>query len=113
MSPDNPAKPGEIVHFYFTGLGAVAPPIATGAVTPVGTTLYRVQTPLTCQFRLAGSNQTFPADILFAGLAPGTVGVEQVDMRVPVQASAASWVVECQSQQTIGTIGGIAQLPIQ
>jgi uncharacterized protein (TIGR03437 family) len=110
VSVSSPAQPGEIVHLYFTGLGAVAPAIATGAVTPVGT-LYQLQTPpLTCQF-IQGKNM-FAAKILFAGLAPGMIGVEQVDMQVPAQAAATSAQINCVSQQTIGTLSGYAYLPI-
>jgi uncharacterized protein (TIGR03437 family) len=73
---------GEVVHLYATGLGAVTPPLATGAVTPSGT-LYRANVPLTCSI----GDQ--PAEVLFAGLAPGTVGVNQVDIRVP--AGLSGW----------------------
>jgi uncharacterized protein (TIGR03437 family) len=71
-----PAFAGGVVHLYATGLGAVSPPLATGAVTPPGT-LYRAQAPLSCT---VGAQ---PAEVLFAGLAPGGVGVDQLDLRVP------------------------------
>jgi uncharacterized protein (TIGR03437 family) len=109
VSDSAPARPGEIVHLYFTGLGAVAPPVATGAVTPVGT-LYQLQTPLTCGF--SQGSTFFPADILFAGLAPETIGVEQVDMRVPNQVSAPIGHLDCVSQQPTGTFSGFAELPV-
>ncbi len=109
VSPSRPAKPGEIVHLYFTGLGEVSPPIATGAITPAGT-LYRLQAPFTCRFRQDA--QEFSADILFAGLAPGTVGVEQVDVRVPPQATGPALEIDCESDQKGGTILGYARLPV-
>jgi uncharacterized protein (TIGR03437 family) len=71
----SPAREGEIVHLYATGLGAVSPPVATGAVTPNG--IYTAQAPLNCTFGFQA------ATVLFAGLAPGTVGVNQIDVRVP------------------------------
>ena len=80
ITPESPAAPDEIIHVYMSGLGAVDPPIETGAVTPVGT-IYRVQTPLLCKFRERGID--FEAEVLFAGLAPGFMGLNQVDLRVP------------------------------
>ena len=109
VTVDSPARPGEVVHLYLTGLGAVAPSIATGATTPVGT-LYRLQTPLTCLFRQDA--QEFPADVLFVGLAPGMVGVEQMDVRVPASATAPALQIDCESGQSVGTISGYAQLPV-
>jgi uncharacterized protein (TIGR03437 family) len=107
----SPAKGGEIVHFYFTALGPVSPVIATGAVTPPGA-LYQATTPLSCSFhepRPGGASAE--ADILFAGLAPGMNGVDQVDIAIPRGLSGAV-VVTCQAQLPAGTISDFAQLPI-
>jgi uncharacterized protein (TIGR03437 family) len=82
LSAAFPAAAGEVVHLYATGLGAVTPALATGAVTPAGT-LYRANVPLTCS--VGGQ----AAEVLFAGLAPATVGVNQVDVRVP--AGLSGW----------------------
>jgi uncharacterized protein (TIGR03437 family) len=80
VTDQNPAKIGEFIHLYFTGLGMVAPAIATGVAAPIGP-LYRLVTPFSCQFLQASGVLT--ADILFAGLAPLFIGVEQVDMQIP------------------------------
>jgi len=109
VSDTSPAQPGEIVHVYATDLGAVSPPIATGAVTPTGT-LYTLQTPLTCTFQLSSSQ--VPAQILFAGLAPGTIGVDQIDIVIPAQADGHSIGLICPSGQPIGTIPGVTQIPV-
>ncbi len=109
VSDSNPARPGEIVHLYFTGLGAVSPAIATGSVTPVNP-LFRLQTQFNCQFRQ--KTGMLPADIRFAGLAPGTIGVEQVDILVPSDAAAPSIQVECISLQSFEAFTRSAQLPI-
>jgi uncharacterized protein (TIGR03437 family) len=47
---------------------------------PIGP-LYRLVTPFSCWFLQA--SRVLPADILFAGLAPLFIGVEQVDMQIP------------------------------
>ena len=72
----DPAKPGEILHLFLGGLGAVSPPIATGAASPVSP-LSRTTLPLTW------SSQSGPVEVLFAGAAPGLVGIYQVDFRIP------------------------------
>jgi uncharacterized protein (TIGR03437 family) len=107
----SPAQGGEIVHFYFTALGPVSPPLATGAITPLGA-LYQATTPLSCSFhepRPGGASAE--ANILFAGLAPGMIGVNQVDIAIPRGLSGAV-AVTCQAQLAVGTISDAAQLPI-
>ncbi len=84
VTQDDPAQPGEILHFYMTGLGPVSPAIATGQVTPTGP-LYTVSGPPTCSF-YSGDHITetqISAPLLFAGLAPGMIGIYQVDVQVP------------------------------
>jgi uncharacterized protein (TIGR03437 family) len=108
-----PAKPGEVVHFYFTGLGAVQPRIATGAVTLAGT-LYRITTPFSCQIPQPGILvPPINAKILFAGLAPGFIGVEQVDMQIPTGLTQTHPSVDCESGEPVGTIVSYAQIPVQ
>jgi uncharacterized protein (TIGR03437 family) len=82
VTGEDPARPGEIVHLYLTGLGPVDHPIAAGAVSP-GIT--RATTPLACQFTPYGPQGTshVSAEILFAGLAPGFIGLNQLDLVVP------------------------------
>jgi uncharacterized protein (TIGR03437 family) len=83
----NPAHSGEIIHLYLTGLGRVSPNIATGAPAAAGF-VYTVQTPVTCSFTnydstLPGGSSSIPVEVLFAGLAPGYVGINQVSVRIP------------------------------
>ena len=67
-----------------TGLGPISPAIATGQVTPAGP-LYVATGPPVCSFFSGNSlNYTvIPAPLLFVGLAPGTLRLYQVDVRVP------------------------------
>ncbi len=78
VTDENPATPGEVVHIYLTGGGAVNPPVATGVVTPVSP-LSRITTPISAV--AAGYGQ--PVHVYFFGLAPGTIGVWQMDAAVP------------------------------
>lgn len=74
VSPQNPATRDEIVLLYVTGLGAVTPNLASGA--PANGQFDAVVRPtMTVDGR--------SADVLFAGLAPGYVGLYQLNFRVP------------------------------
>jgi uncharacterized protein (TIGR03437 family) len=78
VTDDNPALPGEIVHIYLTGGGEVTPPVATGAITPA-IPLSNITTPITVI--ATGSGQAI--DLYFFGLAPGLIGVWQMDAALP------------------------------
>jgi uncharacterized protein (TIGR03437 family) len=83
----NPARPGQIIHLYMTGLGPVEPSVPTGEPAPSNPPA-RVRAPLTCTF--APPNASVPetlADVLYAGLAPLYVGYYQVSIRIPESVS--------------------------
>ncbi|MCP5119672.1 MAG: hypothetical protein GY953_53415 [bacterium] len=80
VTEDNPVVPGEIVHFYMAGLGAVTPPLPTGEAAPLDR-LHRASRPLQCS--ASSDLQPEPVEVLFAGLAPGLVGIYQVSLRTP------------------------------
>ena len=81
VTADSPARAGEIVHLYATGLGPVVPSIPTGVPAPIGTPI-TTQFPMSCK----ASYDVYPSEplsLLFAGLAPAMIGVEQVDIQIP------------------------------
>jgi len=67
-----PARPGEAVVIYGTGLGPVTQPVAPGAPSPVSP-LAATVSPVTVS---VGGR---PAQVLFAGLTPGFAGLYQVN----------------------------------
>jgi len=73
---DNPAPLGSVVSLFATGTGATIPSSATGvpAVAPLPSPALKVGVSF-------GSR---PAGVLFAGSAPGLVGVTQINARIPV-----------------------------
>lgn len=76
LSSDKPAPPGSVISVYATGLGAVTPSVAAGTPTPASP-LSNTAGAVTAT--IAGRDAT----VLFAGLAPGMIGVYQVNILVP------------------------------
>jgi uncharacterized protein (TIGR03437 family) len=74
------ASPGDIVSFYLTGLGPVTVPVADGAISP-SSPLPLLVHPVTVS---GGSTQL---NVLYAGLAPGLVGIYQVTVQLPASFS--------------------------
>ena len=86
----NPAQPGEFLAIFGTGLGAVmnAPPTGSAASdSPLSVT---VRTPVVT---IGGVS----ARVTFSGLAPGFVGLSQINVQVPDNAPAGAFMV------TVGT----------
>jgi uncharacterized protein (TIGR03437 family) len=77
VSTASPAKIGETVQVFLTGLGPVAPPVAAGAAAPSSGTLAQV----TNIPNVYIDNQL--ATVTFAGLAPGLGGLYQVNVTIP------------------------------
>jgi uncharacterized protein (TIGR03437 family) len=82
--PDaRPARPGEIIELYATGLGPAQTPVASGTIAPMQVI------PTTNRVRVSiGGTTLSDADILYAGLAPGNIsGLYQINVRVPATAA--------------------------
>ncbi len=76
VSRTNPLQPGEFVSVYLTGLGPLEPSVADGEAAP-SEPLARAAVPV----RLLLDAQ--PAEVLYAGAAPGFAGLQVVVARVP------------------------------
>ncbi|HLH00531.1 MAG TPA: choice-of-anchor V domain-containing protein [Bryobacteraceae bacterium] len=74
-----PAKPGDIVTLYGTGFGDTNPPVDSGQLAP------GQPTPLVNGVTVTiGSVTLAPADVLYAGLSPGSIsGLYQFNVRIP------------------------------
>ena len=83
LGSDKPAPPGSVIQVYATGLGAVTPAVAAGTPTP-SSPLSTTVSPVTAT--IAGRAAT----VTFAGLAPGMVGVYQVNIIVPPSAPSGT-----------------------
>lgn len=83
VNSSNPAKQGEVVQIYLTGLGAVSPPVADGAAAP--------STPLTgtttsYEVWIGGAFSGVQGTVQFQGLAPGFPGLYQINAQIPANA---------------------------
>ena len=91
----NPATRGNIVQIFCTGLGAVSHQPATGAPAPTSPPLATTTANLTVTI---GGVQ---AEVVFSGLAPGSVGEYQVNVKV------AAGVVPGSALPVVISIGGV------
>ena len=73
VTPQNPARPNEVVVMYGTGLGALNPSLGTGVPSGVSTAI----APAVLLFG------TVPAVIDYAGTTPGYLGLHQINARIP------------------------------
>jgi uncharacterized protein (TIGR03437 family) len=91
-----PAKPGDYVELFVTGLGAATPngatngtPLATGLVAPAsGNPLYETVTAPTITVN------NMPATVQSSVVAPGLAGVYQVNFQIPASTPAGDATVQ-------------------
>ncbi len=76
VSQAAPAAPGEYIVLYLVGMGAVDRTVASGAAAPLNP-LARV----TSQPTVKLNGVSVP--VLYAGLAPGWVGLYQINIQLP------------------------------
>ncbi|MCC6363612.1 MAG: hypothetical protein IT165_08800 [Bryobacterales bacterium] len=76
VTPLNPAKPGETLAVFLTGLGSVSPAVADGSPGPANPTSSAVAS-------MAAYLDGKIANVSFSGLAPTLVGLYQMNIQVP------------------------------
>jgi uncharacterized protein (TIGR03437 family) len=75
VTQSNPAKVGETLQLYLTGLGSVTPAVDDGAAAP--------SPPSTVDADVGVFVDGVPATVTFKGLTPGLAGLYQVNFVVP------------------------------
>ena len=78
VTESNPAQTGEFLLIFCTGLGPVLPEVPSGNVAPGTEPLARTVSPPLVN--IGG----IPAEVVYSGLAPGFVGLYQVNVEGPV-----------------------------
>lgn len=81
-SSSHPAPKGSVVVLYATGPGVVDPPVLTGRPAPAF--------PFSLANGVAATVGGLDAKIIFGGLAPGFVGLMQVNLEIPQGAPSGS-----------------------
>jgi len=76
VTPTNPIHPKDSVIIYLTGMGLTTPAIAAGQAAPSSPLANAAAAPIVT---LGGAKLT----VTYAGLAPGEVGVYQINATVP------------------------------
>ena len=84
LSASSPAKVGETVQIFLTGLGAVTPPVTAGAAAP--------SSPLSQTLLPDVYIDGVLATTVFAGLTPGSAGLYQLNVTIPTGVTAHSTV---------------------
>jgi uncharacterized protein (TIGR03437 family) len=88
VSTASPAKAGETIQIFLTGLGAVSPGVTAGSPAPSSGTLAQVTNSLYVYI----DNQ--PATVTFTGLAPGLGGLYQLNVTIPSGAGSGPVTLE-------------------
>ncbi|MGH9722693.1 MAG: BACON domain-containing protein [Bryobacteraceae bacterium] len=98
ISSSAPARPGEFIVIYLTGMGATDPQVASGAPSPA--------MPANVKFKPLVTIDGKSAQILFAGLTPGGVGLYQINLQVPADSRSGdlALVVEQEGAQSNTTV---------
>ena len=99
-SSTQPASAGDLLLIYAAGLGPVDPAVADGMAAPLSAPFPATVNPVTAT--VGGQ----PAQVQFAGLAPGYAGVYQVNVIVPPGVAAGATV------PVILTVGGFSSAPV-
>jgi uncharacterized protein (TIGR03437 family) len=78
VTPENPARPGETVIIWLTGLGELSPPVPTGAANPAEPLSRAVDASVSVLFGGVSATR-----VHYAGGAPGFAGLHQINATVP------------------------------
>ncbi len=96
----NPARTGDSLQIYATGLGPLQLPVASGAPSPVTNTIALPTVSIGGRF----------ATVTYSGLAPGFAGLYQVNVVVPAGLTAGNLALQI---TTAGISSNVATLAVQ
>jgi uncharacterized protein (TIGR03437 family) len=85
VTPDNPAVPGEWITVWVTGMGLINPPALFNLHTGMpydGPVFNTLQAATSTEFFAYAEIAGFSANVLFAGMEPGAIGIARVDLEL-------------------------------
>ena len=97
VTPDNPARPSEVILLFLTGLGSTDPLVDTNVVGPVPAATSVIEPSVTVD--------GLPAKVLGSFYAPTLVAVYQINFVVPTTAPSGNLKI-------VVTAGGASSLPL-
>jgi uncharacterized protein (TIGR03437 family) len=107
ITEQNPARPGDLIHFWATGLGPLDRPVPTGAKGPSDPPAKPME-PATCQILGRGGVPPNRAlEITTQIYAPNFVGIYQFDVRIPEEWPSGSANIACKGPSDFGSTGTI------
>jgi uncharacterized protein (TIGR03437 family) len=84
ITPAAPARPGDIVVLYATGLGETTPPVIYSQLPITAASLKQIR-----DFKVLLDGAAVDSDaVAYAGIAPGFAGLYQINVRLPLGTSA-------------------------
>lgn len=101
--PNGSSSHRQVATLFLTGVGAVNPPIQTGAAPDPATPIANLPAPAQMTIMTVGG---FGAPIDFIGIPPGLVGVTQINFEIPSGVGIGP-------QSVIVKVGGVASAPAQ
>jgi uncharacterized protein (TIGR03437 family) len=102
LLPNAQAQPGGVATLYVNGVGEVSPALRTAFSPPSTTALANLPKPvLPLSVTVGGA----PAFLQFVGIAPGLLGVAQVNFIVPGSVAPGS-------RPVVVTVGGVTSPPV-
>lgn len=105
VDSQNLIRPGDQITIYATGLGQVSPPVASGQAGPS----YPLAAMTTAPLVKVGGQL---ARVEYAGLAPGYVGVYQINATVPSGPSTFSAITSSTNTSAAMVVGSGASLSV-
>lgn len=103
IGPNNPAIPDEVLVLYTTGLGPVSLNLPDGVRAPLDRLAYTID-----PVDVYVANER--CDVLFSGLAPGYVGLYQINFRLPRDLPAGNLDIQIQTPYANSRV---ATLPVR
>jgi uncharacterized protein (TIGR03437 family) len=101
--PNGSSSHGQVATLFLTGVGAVNPPIPTGAAPDPSTPIANLPAPAQTTIMTVGG---FGTPIDFIGIPPGLVGVTQINFEIPSGVGTGP-------QSVVVKVGGVASAPAQ